>query len=219
MDGLHTLLVGGGKVGKEKLKAIYQNSPGARVTLVAPQISREIRDMQEHFPALRIINRDFEEKDLEGKDLVILATANRTLNEGIRALARDRHILANVADTPDICDFYLGSVVRKGSLKIAISTNGQSPTVSKRLREVFEETIPEEMEQVLQNLRIIRGTLAGDFTQKVKALNRITSLLVHRADKKEHRSALPRTLVSGLIILLTMAAGYFIWGTRLFQHG
>jgi uncharacterized membrane protein YfcA len=83
--------------------------------------------------------------------------------------------LVNIADKPDLCDFYLGSIVKKGSLKIAISTNGKSPTIAKRLRETFTETIPNEMDHVLDNMQNIRNQLKGDFNYKVKELNKITT--------------------------------------------
>jgi siroheme synthase-like protein len=56
------------------------------------------------------------------------------LNKYIRHSAHDRKLLINVADKPELCDFYLGSIVQKGDLKIAISTNGKSPTIAKRLK-------------------------------------------------------------------------------------
>ena len=83
-------------------------------------------------------------------------------------------MLINVADTPDLCDFYLGSVVTKGHLKIGISTNGKSPTMAKRLREYFEEAIPEDTSTLLERMHQIRDRLKGDFSEKVKALNEIT---------------------------------------------
>ena len=58
----------------------------------------------------------------------------RQLHEEIKAMATEKGILVNVADTPDLCDFYLGSIVQKGNLKIAISTNGKSPTAAKRIK-------------------------------------------------------------------------------------
>ncbi len=84
----------------------------------------------------------------------------------------------NVADTPDLCDFYLSSVVRKGDLKIAISTNGKSPTIAKRLKEVISSMIPDEMESVLQNMQTLRQGMNGDFNEKVKRLNDLTKVLV-----------------------------------------
>jgi siroheme synthase (precorrin-2 oxidase/ferrochelatase) len=67
--------------------------------------------------------------------------------------------------------------VQKGQLKVAISTNGKSPTVAKRVRAVLEETLPDELDDVLQQMTVIRGRLAGDFAAKVKSLNAVTAEL------------------------------------------
>ena len=65
-------------------------------------------------------------------------------------------------------------MVRKKNLKIAISTNGKSPTIAKRLKELFNELLPDELDEVLDNLSHIREKLKGDFNSKVTRLNEIT---------------------------------------------
>ena len=82
--------------------------------------------------------------------------------------------LVNVADMPELCDFYLSSVVKKGNLKIAISTNGKSPTIAKRLKDLFNELLPEEIDELLDNMQSVRNRLKGDFNDKVNQLNAIT---------------------------------------------
>ena len=94
--------------------------------------------------------------------------------------AKAKRKLVNVADKPALCDFYLSSVVQKGSVKIAISTNGKSPTVAKRLKEVLAGLLPDEMESMLENIQLIRETLKGDFEDKVKQLNELTKGLVNK---------------------------------------
>ena len=89
----------------------------------------------------------------------------------------EKKLLLNVADTPELCDFYLGSIVQKGNLKIAISTNGKSPTIAKRVKEQINELVPDEIESVLQNMQIIRNGIKGDFAEKVKQLNELTQVL------------------------------------------
>ncbi|MEO1097701.1 MAG: bifunctional precorrin-2 dehydrogenase/sirohydrochlorin ferrochelatase [Bacteroidota bacterium] len=175
LDRLHTLLVGGGYVGLEKLEAILRNSPEAKVTICAKEVLQEkILTLAESHPHISIIARPYEKKFLKGKDVVIMATDSRDLHEKIKIHCRKRHILANVADTPDLCDFYLGSVVKKGDLKIAISSNGKSPTITKRIREYLEEAIPDDIQILLDKMKEIRDQLKGDFEYKVKELNRMT---------------------------------------------
>jgi siroheme synthase-like protein len=178
LDKLHVLIVGGGNVGTEKLHFMLKSSPNAKVNLVAPEIADEIQQLTASYPSVQLIFREFEENDLENIDIVIVATENRDLNLTIRDLAKSKKIITNVADTPELCDFYLGSIVTKGDLKIAISTNGKSPTFSKRFRMLLEEVLPDELPQVLNNLRTIRDNLKGDFNYKIKKLNEITESLI-----------------------------------------
>src|SRR6185503_8345694 len=126
LDQLELLLVGGGNVGLEKLNSLLANSPEAKISIVAPQIKEEVRELVYKHPLCKIFQREFQQQDLDNKDLVILATDDPELHEEIKAAATGKNILVNVADTPELCDFYLSSIVQKGNLKIAISTNGKS---------------------------------------------------------------------------------------------
>ena len=157
LDQVYTLLVGGGKVGLEKTNALLVNDPTARLSVVAKEVCEDLRMLLRAHPQVVLEERPFRIEDLDGKQLVICATGDPALNETIRAATRARGILLNIADTPDLCDFYLSSVVRKGNLKIAISTNGKSPTMAKRLRELFSEIFPDETEELRQILPHWRG--------------------------------------------------------------
>jgi precorrin-2 dehydrogenase / sirohydrochlorin ferrochelatase len=175
LDQLETLIVGGGNVGLEKLSGLLKSSPGVKVTVVADRFHSEVTHIAKDFSNVRLIERRFRNRDLQGKDLLILATDDRELHERIRVLARKRRLIVNVADTPDLCDFYLGSVVTKGNIKVGISTNGKSPTIAKRMREFFEEVLPDNTNELLDNMQGIRDRIKGDFRNKVDTLNQITS--------------------------------------------
>lgn len=177
LNQIQTLIVGGGNVGLEKLEALLKNDVNARVILIAPEIRSEIKELQATTPNLVLKERKFRRWDLRGIDLAILATDQPELHKRIKRMAEKRHLLMNVADTPPLCDFYLGSTVKRGNLKVGISTNGQSPTFAKRFREILEETLPEETDELLSNLKSIRDKLKGDFQEKIKELNKITSVL------------------------------------------
>ncbi|MNK19678.1 Siroheme synthase [compost metagenome] len=186
LNSIHTLLVGAGPVGLEKLTAILGNSPDANVTVIALEVLPEVKQLAEKHERLSILTREFYPSDLDGIDLVVAATNNDELNQQIREEADQRNLLVNFADKPDLCNFYLGSIVKKGDLKIAISTNGKSPTIAKRLKEVLNDSLPEEINDTLQNMQALRNTLNGDFAAKVKKLNAVTSSLV---DGKGERAA------------------------------
>lgn len=177
LDKVPILVVGGGNVALEKVSLMLKSSPNAVVTLIAPEIKREILDYQGNYH-LKIKKRKFENADLDNFQALIVATEDKLLNYQIWQEAKRRNIVVNVADTPDLCDFYLGSIVTKGDLKVAISTNGKSPTFAKRLREILEEALPEEVDDLLNNLQQFRNSLKGDFETKVHKLNELTASLV-----------------------------------------
>jgi len=179
LEQLHVLVVGGGIIGLEKVTALVNNSPATWITIVAKVISPEIKTLVEQISTITLLEKSFEVSDLDNKDLVIAATGDRSISELIRVEATKRKILINVADTPDLCDFYLGSIVQKGDLKIAISTNGKSPTLAKRLKEVFNEALPEDTQITIESLNKFRNQLKGDFTEKVKRLNEATAILTN----------------------------------------
>jgi precorrin-2 dehydrogenase / sirohydrochlorin ferrochelatase len=180
LDRLNTLVVGGGNVALEKASALLRNSPAARVTLVAPMFRAETLEFLADYSQVVLCERGFELADLDGRDLVICATDNRSLHEEIKEVCAERHLLCNVADTPELCDFYLGSIVQKGDLKIAISTNGKSPTLAKRIRGFLEDVIPEEIQEGLEGMEAVRKTLKGDFQEKIRVLNELTKGVVFR---------------------------------------
>ncbi|HAO28245.1 MAG TPA: ABC transporter permease [Chryseobacterium indologenes] len=175
LETLSLLIIGGGKVSLEKLESVLGNSAGTPIKLVAKEIIPEVRSLQNQYPHIILHERPYEDHDFNDTDLAIIAVNDLVLAGQIRDQAHQKNVLVNIADKPELCDFYLGSIVKKGSLKIAISTNGKSPTIAKRLRETFTEIIPDEMDHVLDNMQSIRRQLQGDFNDKVKELNKITT--------------------------------------------
>jgi siroheme synthase-like protein len=188
LEELRLLIVGGGFIGMEKLSVVLKHSPATKVVLVAITISEEIKHLASQYPYVTLVERAFQETDLDEKDIVIAATSDRSLNAYVKQEAKKRKVLANIADTPDLCDFYLGSIVKKGDLKIAISTNGKSPTLAKRMRQFFEEHLPDSTQALLDNLTSIRNQIGGAFEEKVNRLNDITSSFLSEKEANTHAS-------------------------------
>lgn len=187
LDQLNILLVGAGNVGLEKLHSLLANSPEAKITIVAPVVKEEVRRLVYKHPSCTIVQKPFALTDLDGRDIAVLATDDHELHVQIRDLATEKGVLLNVADTPDLCDFYLGSIVQKGNLKIAISTNGKSPTAAKRIKEVLHDALPGELDDVIENLNKVRNKLNGNFEYKVKRLNALTKVLVENENAVSER--------------------------------
>lgn len=177
LENLSLLIVGGGYVGMEKLGVVLQNSPGGKIRLVATHISDEIKGLVAGKQNVALIERPYESSDIDGADIIIAAVNDIAVSSRVSRDAKEKGKLVNAADKPGLCDFYLGSIVQKGNLKIAISTNGRSPTIAKRIKEVLNETLPDEIDDLLANMQTIRNKMNGDFAEKVKQLNEITKKL------------------------------------------
>ena len=175
LQGRACLVVGGGAVALQKVNSLVEC--GANVTVVAPDARVEIRELEEQ-GRVAWRRRCYIAEDVLGQQLVIAATNDPEVNHAIHDDAVRAGVLANAVDDPPFCDFYFGSVVRRGPLQIGISTAGESPALAQRLRQ--------QLEAVLD-----RGT--GTWLERLGALRRGV-LKVHPAG--EVRNRLLRTLAT-----------------------
>jgi siroheme synthase-like protein len=113
LESINILVVGGGKVALEKMSAIKRADRDARVELIGKDILPELIELVSEMPNVNFQNREFENDDITKHKLVISATDNKLLQIQIKKVCEEKGILCNVADTPDLCDFYLSSVVQK----------------------------------------------------------------------------------------------------------
>ena len=179
VNQLNVLIVGGGTVALEKLSFLLKSSPNAKVLVVSRDFDEALIELTNKFD-VSIVKASYNKTALKNKQLIIAATNNREVNKMIFEDAKAENILINVADTPELCDFYLGGIVTKGNIKIAISTNGKSPTLAKRLRQFFEAVIPENIDELAENLNGFRKTIQGDFKEKVNSLNELTKGIINK---------------------------------------
>jgi len=176
---LNFLIVGGGFVAEEKLTFLLKSSPDAKVTLVSPMF-REGTIALAKEGCVTLIKDVYHKKYLQGRHIVVATTDVPDINVQVWADCRAAAKLVNVADNPPYCDFYMGGIVTKGNVKVAISTNGKSPTTAKRLRQFFEDVIPENVDDLVKNLNEYRKTIKGNFEEKVEKLNEFTKSLVEK---------------------------------------
>jgi siroheme synthase-like protein len=155
------LVVGGGTIAAQKIPGLLE--AGAHIHVVSPKLSPQLAE--------RVRNRQidwspkpFEPADLDGAFLVIAATSLHDLNAQVYREADLRSILCNAVDDIDHCHFYYGSIVQRGDLQIAISTNGKSPALAQRLRKELEEQFGPEYEHWLEWLGAARETLRAQST-------------------------------------------------------
>jgi len=118
LEQLHVLLIGGGNVALEKLQAIVNNAPGTKITVVAKEVFDSFKEEVNKHTTINLIVEEYEPHYLDDCDLVIAAVNDIPTSELIRNDAKQKGKLINVADKPELCDFYLGSIVTKGNLKL-----------------------------------------------------------------------------------------------------
>jgi uroporphyrin-III C-methyltransferase/precorrin-2 dehydrogenase/sirohydrochlorin ferrochelatase len=133
------LVVGGGEVAARKSALLLR--AGARVTMLAPELSRAF---DADLAAARIEHRaaSFRDEDVAGYGLVIAATNDDAVNRAVAAAARARHIPVNVVDRPTLCSFIMPSIIERAPVIVAVSSGGASPVLARLLRARLETLIP-----------------------------------------------------------------------------
>ena len=156
VTGRPVLVIGGGRVGLEKVSGLL--AAGAAITVVSPELEPTLAAWGDE-GRFRHVARAYEPGDLEGCALVFVATDDRSANATIRAEGRRRGIWVNAVDDPPNCDFILPSVVRRGTMTLAISTGGGSPAMARRVREELTDYFTEDFEGLAEMLAEVRQDL------------------------------------------------------------
>jgi precorrin-2 dehydrogenase len=156
LDQKNCLLVGGGDIAEGKLEALI--GAGARLTVVSPDVRTRFVELA-NAGHMDLHRRAYQPDDLSGVWMVIAATEDRALNARIAGDARAAGVLVNAVDDPPNCDFFAVSVVRRGDLQIAISTNGRSPAFARWMRESLDISLPAKYEDLLDLLGDIRDRI------------------------------------------------------------
>jgi len=134
LAGRRVVVVGGGSVAASKLRALVE--AGAKVTLVAPEVSAAIEQT-----GVTIRQRPFESRDLDDVWLVV-AAATPEVNRQVATAAESQRVFVNAVDDPPNASFYLGGVLRRAGLTVAISTDGRAPALAGLLREGLDAVLP-----------------------------------------------------------------------------
>lgn len=141
LAGRPCVVIGGGKVAERKVATLLKY--GADVTVIAPEVTPAIEESVEAEQVI-VERRGYVRGDLAGAFVVICATDSEEVNRAVYSEAEEMGVLVNVVDVPQLCNFIVPSIVRRGGLQIAISTGGAAPAVAKRVRKRLQEEFGEE---------------------------------------------------------------------------
>jgi siroheme synthase-like protein len=193
LKGRDVLVVGGGAVAEGK--ALQLLEAGARVTVVSPQLTEALRAAADR-GEITHLGGSFAEGDLNGVLLVIGATDDRKVNEKVARAARERGMLCNVVDQPDLCNFITPALVTRGELQISVSTGGGSPTLTQRVKREIAALVGEEYGVLLElaaEMRAEAKDRIADFGRRkdvLRAFVESDALDLIRAGRRDEARAL-----------------------------
>jgi precorrin-2 dehydrogenase/sirohydrochlorin ferrochelatase len=152
------LVVGGGTMAMRKVDRLLR--AGARVSVVAPEISPELERMAAAEPRLRLHRRAYEASDLEGSWLAFAATNDGAVQERVARDAARAGVWLNAVDEPARCSFHMPAILERGPVTVAVGTGGASPLLAGRLRDEIGERIGPEYGEAARHLSALRARFA-----------------------------------------------------------
>jgi siroheme synthase-like protein len=188
LQGRLVVVVGGGEIASGKIDGLLR--AGARVRVIAPEVHNSFAELIRN-RRIEWVPRKFQAGDLSGVTLIIAATSAPGVNASVFRQAETRGILCNAVDDIENCHFYYGSIVQRGDLQIAISTNGKSPALAQRLRQELEQQFGPEYEVWLEWLgaarELLRAADGGGTERNKQMLHHLASKPMYERFVKESR--------------------------------
>ena len=145
----NVLLIGGGQVALQKATVLFENE--INVTIIAKELVPEFAAI----PFKKIL-KTFEFSDLKGFDVIIDATGDKELSASLHVKRKKHGYLFNAVDIPHLCDFYFASLLKYQDLKILVSSNGASPTLTQVIRDTIKTLIPKSLGTLNKKLGELR---------------------------------------------------------------
>jgi len=174
-------VIGGGRVAERKIKALLDH--GAAVTVISPQLTDVLQEMV-RLGQIIYYNKHYEIGDLKGSYLVYVATNDLKVSETCSEEASRENVLINVVDVPKLCNFTVPAIVRRGSLTFAIASDGNSPMLSRKIREEIEERFGQHYKDVLEVLGDIRTRALSEIPE-IEDRNSLFYQLIYENDIEE----------------------------------
>ena len=153
LSGRRVVVIGAGAVAARKAQSLLD--AGARLVIVAEHINDMLTALCQGTNA-KLIESKYSKDYLAGAVFAIAATNNSQLNKQIYKDCQELEILCNVVDEPELCDFFVPAVVKRGDLQIAIGTEGNCPAYAGHLRKKLEQTFTEKHGEFLAELEAFR---------------------------------------------------------------
>ncbi|MCX7792959.1 MAG: bifunctional precorrin-2 dehydrogenase/sirohydrochlorin ferrochelatase [Thermodesulfovibrionales bacterium] len=196
LKGKECVVIGGGKVAQRKINSLLK--AGASVTVISPEVTEGIEKLVRS-GKIKLIKRPYKKGDLKKAFLVIAASSSKEVHESI---ARNFRGLLNVVDEPELCNFIVPSVIRRGPLIIAISTSGASPAMAKAIRKEMEKLYTKEFGRYLQLLKKNRKKLLDlPLAKRKRIISRFSSRHILKALREKRAESIIKDLLDELSLM------------------
>ena len=181
LDAKKCVIFGGGEVALRKVKMLLDFRTD--VAVISPEVCPELVELGKN-RTIKIIARKYHPDDLNDALIAIAATDDEKTNQVIAHEAGRKGVLVNVVDRPELCDFIVPAYIKRGDVTIAVSTNGKSPALARKIRARLEQDFGEEyaalaelIGEVRGELRKLNARLDGENWQEALDLDLLTELL------------------------------------------
>ena len=181
------VVVGGGSVAERKILSLLKAH--ADVKVISPYLTKRL-EREKETGRIQHVCRHYKKGDLRNAFLVIAATNSPRINEQV---SHDAPYLVNVVDVPDLCNFIVPSLVKRGPLTVAISTSGVSPAFSKSVRKELEKIYGPEFSDYLNALKIIRKKAKETIRDKKKRSDFLKAIASEKMIEMIRKKGLRRT--------------------------
>jgi siroheme synthase-like protein len=186
LDERKTVLVGGNHEAEGKAAQLLERN--ADLTIISPSLTKQLQQWADE-GRFTWISRAYQQGDLEGAFMAIVADYEGDINEQVYEEAKERDILVNVMDDIPHANFAFGSIVKQGPLTISISTSGAAPALAVRLRQRFEQEFGPEYGAFLEFMQKLRKPMAAhhpDFEVRRKLWYEIIDSEVLELFREDH---------------------------------
>ena len=155
------LIVGGGKIAYQKIKQLIVCE--ADITVISKKYINKIKQLYKN-DKIKLIKSRYYKKYINGYKLVISATSDNKVNKQVYSDAEKLRIPVNIVDEPELCSYYFGSVYSNGNLKVAVSTNGESPSVGKQVRDLISKSMPDKIDSIINRFSQLRKKIKSNMS-------------------------------------------------------
>jgi len=156
LENESTLVVGGGNVAFQKIKQLLDAK--SKITVVSPKCNSDVSQLAKD-GKIKLIQENYDSIFINSPKVIIGATSDEQVNTAIYEDAQKLGIPVNIVDQPEVCSFYLGAVHTEGDIKVAVSTNGKSPAIAKKIRNMIKQLLPKKTASIVNELGEIRKSI------------------------------------------------------------